>query len=277
MGAFQNQRVLITGAASGIGRGMAERFAREGANLVLWDVNSAGLAEVQGAITAAGAKADSYTVDLTDRTAIYTAAAQTISDGGPIDVLINNAGIVSGKPLLDISDDAIERTFAVNTLALFWTTRAFLPTMMERRRGHIVTIASAGGIVGTARLTDYCASKFAAVGFDDSLRLELKRLNAPIHTTVVCPFYIDTGMFEGVKSRFGFLLPILKPDYVVRRIVKAVHRRKRRLIMPRFVYTVYPTRLLPVGLYDAILGFLGVNKTMDEFVGRETRENAKVS
>ena len=112
MGTFNDKRVLITGAASGIGRGMAERFAREGASLILWDVNPAGLSETQAAIEAAGGRAATYVVDLTDRTAIYAAAEQTLSDNGAVDILINNAGIVSGKPLLDISDDAIERTFA---------------------------------------------------------------------------------------------------------------------------------------------------------------------
>jgi len=108
----------------------------------------------------------------------------------------------------------------------------------------------------------------AAVSFDESLRLECKRLGLPIDTTVVCPFYISTGMFEGVKTRFAWLLPILKPEYVVRRIMGAIRKKKRRLIMPRFVYVVYPSRLLPVNLFDGILSFFGINRSMDEFTGR---------
>jgi len=265
---FQNKTVLITGAASGIGRLLAIHFAHEGAHLVLWDINRAGLDALAAKITAESAIASVYVCDLSSRDAIRARADDVLADVGSVDILINNAGIVSGSPLLDISDEAIERTFAVNTLAGFWTTRAFLPGMIKQGNGHVVTIASAGGIVGTARMTDYCASKFAAVGFDESLRLECKRLDYPIDTTVVCPFYIDTGMFAGVKTRFSGLLPILKPDYAARRIFKAIKAKKHRLLMPRFVYIVYPIRLLPVNIFDSLMSFFGVNKTMDDFTGR---------
>lgn len=192
-------------------------------------------------------------------------AARTLAESGAIDILINNAGIVSGKNLLDISDGEIERTFQVNTLALFWTVRAFLPSMLERDSGNIVTMASAAGLAGTAKLTDYCSSKFAAVGFDESLRLELKQQNSKVITTVVCPFYTDTGMFDGVKTRFSWLLPILKPEAVARRIVYAIQRDRRRVVMPWFVYTSWPSRLLPVDWFDALMSFFGVSRSMDEF------------
>jgi all-trans-retinol dehydrogenase (NAD+) len=185
-----------------------------------------------------------------------------------VDILVNNAGIVSGKPLLEIPDEAIERTFQVNTLALFWMVRAFLPAMITQRRGHLVNIASAAGLAGTSRLTDYCSSKYAAVGFDESLRLELKRLGLPIRTTIVCPFYIDTGMFKGVKTRFSWLLPILEPGYVTRRILGAIEGNRARLVMPRFLLVLPLVRLLPPGPFDALLGFFGVNCSMDDFKGR---------
>ena len=268
MSDFKSKNVLITGAASGIGKMMAEKAASLGANLFLWDVNQDGLDAVSMALQQNGSNVHTYVVDLSDRTAIQRAAASVLNDCGAIDILINNAGVVSGKPLLEISDEQIQRTFDVNTLALFWTTRAFLPGMIEQGRGHIVTIASAGGIVGTSRLVDYSSSKFAAVGFDDALRMELKRLKLPIKTTVVCPFYIDTGMFDGVKTRFPFILPILKPEYAVRRIIKAIQGNRRRLVMPRFVMTSYPMRIFPMAIFDAVIGFFGINKTMDEFTGR---------
>ena len=127
---------------------------------------------------------------------------------------------------------------------------------------------SAAGVVGTSRLVDYCASKHAPVGFDESLRLELRRLGSNIKTTVVCPFYISTGMFEGVKTRFRLLLPILTPEYAADRIVDAIRRDRRRLVMPRLVYVTWLGRLLPVRLFDAVMEFLGVNRSMDDFVGR---------
>lgn len=268
MTAYANKNVLITGAASGLGRLMAFRIAAEGGSLILWDVDRQGLVATEGELAGKGAKVRSYFCDLTDRRAIASSAARTIADCGPVDILINNAGIVSGKTLLAASEQDIQRTFDVNTLALFWMTRAFLPAMLERNSGHVVTIASAAGIVGTSKLVDYCASKHAAVGFDEALRLELRRQKSKVRTTVVCPFYISTGMFEGVKTRFSFLLPIMKPEYVVDRVIKAIRANRRRVILPRFVYATWLARLLPVPVFDAVMGFLGVNKTMDAFVGR---------
>lgn len=269
---FKNKNVLITGAASGIGRMMAEKIAGLGGNLFLWDVNKEGLDSLGEALRKQGKTVYTYAFDLTERMAIYATAQKVLEDCGSLDILINDAGVVSGKPILEASDEDILRTFNVNALALFWTTHAFLPSMVKRNSGHIVTVASAAGVVGTAKLVDYSSSKFAAVGFDESLRLELKRQKINVRTTVVCPYYIDTGMFEGVKTRFPFLLPILKPEYVVNRIIKAVRRNRRRLIMPRFVMISYPARILPVPIFDALISFLGINKTMDEFKGRSKKK-----
>lgn len=262
---FGGSHVLITGAASGIGRLMALGAARRGARVTVLDRDEAGLKAV---LEELGPEAGTFTVDLTDRAAIQATATRVLAERGTVDILINNAGIVSGKSLLEIPDEAIERTFQVNALALFWTVRAFLPGMIHQGKGHVVNIASAAGLGGTARLTDYCASKHAAVGFDESLRLELKRLGHPIRTTVVCPFYIDTGMFKGVKTRFPWLLPILKPEYVVGRILGAVEGNRARLIMPRFLMILPLVRMLPPGPFDALMGFFGVNRSMDEFQGR---------
>ena len=267
MADIKGKRALITGSASGIGRLLANRLANAGAKLVLWDIDPAGLSRAQAELTDAGYEADVYTCDLASREEIAVVAAQTLAESGAIDILINNAGIVSGKNLLDISDGEIERTFQVNTLALFWTVRAILPSMLERDSGHLVTIASAAGLAGTAKLTDYCSSKFAAVGFDESLRLELKQQNSKVITTVVCPFYTDTGMFDGVKTRFSWLLPILKPEAVARRIVNAIQRDRRRVVMPWFVYTSWPSRLLPVVWFDALMSFFGISHSMDGFRG----------
>ena len=265
---IKGSRVLITGAASGIGRLLAMELGRAGADLVLWDIDEPGLRELRAQLQSAGCGVATCVCDLTRREDIEAAARQMLADCGPVDILVNNAGVVSGKNLLEITPAEIERTFQVNTLAIFWTAKAFLPGMLERNRGHIVTIASAAGLAGTSKLTDYCSSKFAAVGFDESLRVELKRQDSRVLTTVVCPFYTDTGMFEGVRTRFPWLLPILDPEYVVRRIVRAIEKDRRRLIMPRFVYTGWPTRLLPVAWFDALMAFFGVSHSMDEFRGR---------
>ena len=266
---FRDAHVLITGAASGIGRLLALGASARGARTSLLDLDEPGLLSVQAEIARAGGHAAVFAVDLCDRPGFQATAARVLATRGPVDILINNAGIVTGKALLECSDAAIERTFQVNTLALFWGVRALLPAMIARGRGHVVTVASAAGLGGTYRLTDYCASKFAAVGFDESLRLELKRLGHPIRTTVVCPWYIDTGMFRGVRTRFPLLLPILKPDYVAVRILRAIEANRRRLVLPRFVMAVLLARILPLTLFDAVMRFFGVDRSMDEFSGRD--------
>ena len=272
---ISGKRVLITGGAGGIGRKLADKLAQGGAGIVLWDIDADGLERAQVELSGAGFSVDTYTCDLTNREEIKAVAAQTLAASGAIDILVNNAGVVSGKHLLELSEAEIERTFQVNALALFWTVRAFLPGMLERDEGHIVTIASAAGLAGTARLTDYCASKFAAVGFDESLRLELRQMDSNVMTTVVCPFFVDTGMFGGARTRFSWLLPILNPDSVVKRTVKAIRQDRRRLLMPWFMYTSGLSRMLPVSWYDGLMAFLGVSRSMDEFHGGPGSETPK--
>ena len=266
---FFDAHVLITGAASGLGRLMALEAVHRKARVTLLDRDPEGLDRVREELCRLGGEVSAFVVDLADRAALQVVCAQVLAARGGVDILINNAGIVSGKPLLETSDEAIERTFQVNTLAHFWTVRAFLPGMLSRGRGHLVTVASVAGLAGTSRLSDYCASKFAAVGFDESLRVELKRLGSPVRTTVVCPYFIDTGMFEGASTRFPRLLPILQPDDVVRRIMIAIERNRSRLIMPRFVLALPVARVLPPVLFDAVLRILGVNRSMDHFRGRQ--------
>jgi all-trans-retinol dehydrogenase (NAD+) len=263
-----SRHVLVTGAASGIGRLVARKTAVLGATVTLWDIDKARLSEVTAEIAAAGGDVRGFTCDVSDRQAVARVAAETTAASGPVDILINNAGIVIGKFLLDLTDEQIERTFKVNALALFWVTRAFLPTMIERGHGHVVTLASAAGLLGAPKQTDYGASKHAAVGFDEALRLELRRLAPGVMTTVVCPYYIDTGMFAGAKSRFPWLLPILKEEAVADRIVRAVQLNRRQVIMPLMVRSIPLMRLLPVAVLDWVVDFLGVSASMDDFTGR---------
>jgi all-trans-retinol dehydrogenase (NAD+) len=263
--------VLITGAGSGIGRLMALGAAQRGASLVLWDLSPERVEKVRAEIADRahpGAPVLAQVVDVSDKAQVSAAAAETLAQVGAVDVLINNAGVISGKPLLDTSDAAIERTFAVNVLALYWVTRAFLPAMVAQHRGHVVTIASAAGLIGVAQQTDYSASKHAAVGFDESLRAEMRTLGTGVRTTVVCPYYIDTGMFDGVATKYPFLLPILKEQKVATKILDAVERGKSRLIMPPLVAGLAPARILPTALFDRMNDFLGVNQTMAHFAGR---------
>jgi all-trans-retinol dehydrogenase (NAD+) len=157
---------------------------------------------------------------------------------------------------------------AVNALASFWTVKAFLPAMLERGKGSIVTVSSAAGVVGVTGLADYSASKFAAFGFNEALRMELRKNRSPVKTLVVCPFFVNTGLFAGVRSKAPLLLPILEQEYVARRILGAIAKGKKRLVLPWFVYSVWLLRLFPVGFMDAMAELFGISASMDHFTGR---------
>jgi len=264
--------ILVTGAASGIGRLVAHRLAKFGGKLVLWDLNQEGLTAVAKEIKTLGGTCHTYRVDLGSREDIYKTAAAVKADVGKVDILINNAGIVSGKSILDpeFNEAKSALTLKINTEAHFWTTRAFAPEMVETNHGHVVTIASAGGIAAVNGLSDYCASKFGAFGFDEGLRLEFKKKGlSGCHTTCVCPFYVDTGMFSGVKSAWWFL-PLLKQEDVADEIVCGILENKNYVILPKFVYMTWVARLvLPVWAMDGLGSFLGITNSMDEFVGRD--------
>ncbi len=257
-------RVLVTGGGSGLGRRLAIGAARRGATAVIWDLSAERAHAVADDITAHGLPAQAHVVDVTDRAAVQATAEAS----GPIDVVINNAGVVSGRPLLETPDATIERTMAVNVLSLYWVTKAFLPGMLARRTGTVVTVASAAGLVGVARQTDYSASKWAAVGFTESLRGELRALGSPVRTLVVCPYYIDTGMFEGVRTRFPLLLPILHEGDVARTVLDGVERGRQQIMLPPLVRIMPALRLLPVPAFDAVLDVFGINRGMDAFTGR---------
>ena len=268
---LRGRTVLITGAGSGIGRRLALGASRVGARIVVWDLDEAAAERTRVAVEREGGEARASRVDVSDREAVEAAAAALEHDGWGPDVLVNNAGVVSGRPFLDTTPEQIERTFRVNTLALFWTTRAFLPGMLARGRGRIVTVASAAGLIGVARLADYAASKHAAVGFTESLRQELRADGSPVSTLVVEPFYIDTGMFDGVTTRIPGLLPILKAPYAAGRILRAIERGDARLRMPALVSVLPLVDALPVTIGDRVADLFGVHRGMSGFAGRGLR------
>jgi len=267
----KGQIVLITGAGSGLGRLLALKFAKESCVLVLWDVNEQGVQATAQECTAQGArKALAMKVDLSDRHDVRKVADRVKQEVGDVDILINNAGIVSGKKMLDCSEELIIKTMEVNTLALFWTTRAFLPAMLARNKGHLVTIASMAGQIGVSGLADYCASKFGAVGFNESMRFELKTQKKDgVKTTVVCPFFINTGMFDGVVAPSPNLLPILEPAYAVDMIFDSIVTNTEYLAMPRFAYLLALGRaVFPIRVFDKVMDFFGTSYSMDGFKGR---------
>ncbi|MDE3261824.1 MAG: SDR family oxidoreductase [Acidobacteriota bacterium] len=269
---LDGRRVLVTGGAQGMGLLIAQGAAARGAHVAIWDVNAGALADAAARIRAAHPHRNqlvvSEAVDVGDPDAVVGAAERLAASFGKVDVLINNAGVVSGKPLTELSPEEVQRTLRVNTAALFWTTQAMLPAMIEAGSGHVVTMASAGGLIGVSRLSDYCASKFGAVGFHESLRAELRRTAPGVGASLICPFFVGTGMFAGVRTRFPFLLPILAPEKVAAAVIRAVERNRPVVVLPWFVHSLKLLRLLPVRWLDPIASFFGIHVAMDTFSGR---------
>lgn len=265
--------VLITGGANGIGKLIAKKCCQLGSKVAIWDVNEEQLSKTVSELSAFG-KIYGYKVDITDYNKVYEMAEKVKQDiGSSVDILINNAGVVMGKSLLNATEKEIMLTLNVNTLSHFWTTRAFLPGMIEKGEGHIVTVASACGIAATSGMPDYVTSKFAVIGFNDALRVELKQnpKTARIRTLCVCPYYINTGMFKGVKNG---LLPLLEPEYVANRIVNSIQRCDEMLIMPWACKTAYLVKfLLPIWIQDLGLDLMGVTRSMQSFKGRTEKSH----
>lgn len=270
MSTFNDATVLVTGGASGIGKLMGAMAIERGCKrLILWDVRQQALDDVVKEFSARLKEVHGYAVDVSQPEQIRGIAAKTIAECGPVDILFNNAGIVVGKYFHEHSHEEITRTMAINAEGPMHVTREFLPGMMQRNSGHIITIASAAGMVGNPRMSVYASSKWAAIGWSDSLRLEMEKLNLNVKVTCVTPYYINTGMFDGVKT--SLFIPINNAEKAVHRIMNGVERNALHIRMPLIVYTLQLFKgILPTRMFDLIVGkWLKVYKTMDEFTGRK--------
>ncbi|UJR31058.1 hypothetical protein I4U23_018568 [Adineta vaga] len=267
---LNSEVILLTGAASGLGKGIAERLAHLGCTLVLWDVDGVNNARVAEELNNAtkSKRVHAMKCDLTSRESIYDCAKKVKETVGNVTMVINNAGVVSGKILVDCSDASIQRTFDVNVIAHFWILKAFLPWMLEHNHGHIVTIASGAGLTGASGLVDYCSSKFAAVGLHEALTHELSTLKKTgVKTTVVCPSFIDTGMFEGVKT--SVLFPLLRSNNVCDLIVDAIRKDQHMLLIPKVLgLGLVLKSLSSTAAQIEAQGSIGLHHSMDTFVGR---------
>ncbi|PFG35409.1 short-subunit dehydrogenase [Flavimobilis soli] len=270
---MQGARVLITGGAGGMGRIYAERALREGAaHVALWDRDGAALAATVAELSTAHPRATvaGTEVDLGDTRSIVDRAQDYLADGGAPQVLVNNAGIVRGALFWDHEVRDIEGTMQVNAVAPMVLTRELLPAMIASRRpARILNIASAAGTIANPRMSVYAASKWAMIGWSDSVRLELERTgNDHVRVTTFCPSYVSTGMFDGARG--PLLTPILTPKTATDRAWQAMLAGRPVRATPWTVPLGRALRgVLPSRVWDVVAdkGFRVYN-TMDEFRGR---------
>ena len=273
MSKIKGKIVMITGGASGIGRLMGEMALEKGAKaLVIWDINQE---SIDATVKELGKKGTvhGYRVDVSRHEMVAEQYDKVKKEVGDVDILINSAGIITSNKTFDqCTEDEINRTMMVNAIAPMYVARQMLPDMVQRNEGHICTIASAGGMMSNPKMSVYAASKWAAVGWSDSVRIELQEMKSRVRVTTVAPYYITTGMFDGVKSR---VFPLLKPEKVAKRVLGAIEGdRKFLMLMPWIPKAHHVMRmlqaLLPMRVFDWLVGdVLGIYHTMDNFTGRK--------
>lgn len=269
MSSFKNKIVLITGGASGIGRLTGIEVLKRGASrLIVVDVNEEALKTLPGEEGFPEEKVSVYAADISDCGEAEAVCMNILENEGTVDILFNNAGIVEGGYFSEQPLSVIRKTVEVNTLGCMYMARAFLPAMIEQGSGHIINIASAAGLMPNPGMAAYAGSKWAAVGWSESLRLELEQSGAGVQVLTVTPGYIDTGMFEGVKS--PLLTPMLKQERITAKIIQAVEKNKARLREPFMVkLTPFLRGILPAAVFDFIAGrIFKVYESMSTFRGR---------
>lgn len=232
--------IVITGAARGLGLATARQLAGRGHRLAISDLD--GELAVQEA-EELGGSASGEALDVTDRDAFRDYLERIESELGPVDVLINNAGIASASTnILDQDPRITDLTIDVNLRGVMNGTIEAIRLMEPRRRGHVVNISSLAGVMGVPGLSAYAASKFGVLGFTESVRMEFDR--AGLEFTCVMPGPVATGMMDGTSS--SPLVTLLTPDEMASGIVAAVEGRKARVSLPRSSYLLARlTSLLP--------------------------------
>ncbi|KAI0322450.1 retinal short-chain dehydrogenase/reductase [Amylostereum chailletii] len=231
------QIVVITGGASGIGELLANTLAVRNVNVIVLDVKP---------IVTENYNITYYKCDVSKWEEVEAISKQIVEDIGHPTMLINNAGVVQGKLITDLTPEDIKQTFNVNTLSHYWTLKAFLPEMIKEKTGHIVTVGSVAGLVGATQMADYSASKAALIPLHESLRYELdKRYHAPgVRTTLVIPGHVLTPLFSTVdlpKSwLYNFFVPSQAPITIVKAIIAALDERHSQVIYLPFYANFAP-------------------------------------
>ena len=265
---LKDKVVLITGGSQGIGREMVNLFAKEGAVIVIIDLQDDNREEVIGQINAMGGKGHFYKANLTENETIKTLYKKIKTEVGEIDILINNAGVVFGGSFNNVPLEKHVLTYQVNIIALLSLTHLLLPDLIKRPKSHIVNIASASGFLGLPYGSSYASSKWAVIGFSESLRLELKDMGIDnVGVSTICPGYINTGMFKGVGN--VILTPNLEPKDIAKLVLKAVKKNIPFVIAPFMVKTVPMLKaLLPISVTDKLLHLFGVSTSMASWKGK---------
>ncbi len=229
-------RAILTGASRGIGPVLADALAARGVDLVLAARSEAGLEEVRAKLERHGRRVLTLATDVGQREQLERLVEFAQRKLGPIDLLVNNAGIEQTSYYEGLELDAIEQFIAVNLTAPMLLTRLLLPSMLAANRGHVVNIASIAGLGPAAFNEPYCASKHGLVGFTRSLRASLKAHGSAASASAICPGFVsDAGMYQDVHVRYGVVAPpqlgTCTPGAVAQAMLRAIERDEPEVIV----------------------------------------------
>jgi NAD(P)-dependent dehydrogenase (short-subunit alcohol dehydrogenase family) len=249
--------VAITGGARGIGRATAQAFSRAGAQVAIGDLD-----EALATATAAEFGGLGVALDVTDRASVEGFVATVQERLGPLDVFVNNAGIMPTGPFLEEPDDLAERQIHVNLYGVMYGMRAALPGMLARRDGHIVNVASGAGKIGFAGGVTYCATKHAVVGMTEAARAEYRRAGVSFH--IVMPAIVRTDLTSGLRDGRG--MRSVQPEQVAAAIVRAVATGRVDVFVPAEMGLMARlSPLLPRRVLDGMLRATGADRTLLDF------------
>ncbi|PSN47188.1 hypothetical protein C0J52_07876 [Blattella germanica] len=239
--------ILVTGAGRGLGRRIALNFGRRQAFVVCWDKNAENNQNTVWDIRQEGGQAIGFKCDVTDREAVMQTALLVQQQVGHVTILVNNAGIYPVKSTLDWTPEELRTLFDTNIFAHFWTLKAFLPAMIERKKGHIVAMSSAAAIAPVAHEVPYSATKSAVTGLMDGLIQEFRLQNMNnIKVTCVHPYYAASR--NDLPVKFDLRIGRLSPDYVASEVVKGILQEREAISVPRFMlFWICFLRCLPQG------------------------------
>jgi len=244
---WTNKVVLITGASSGIGRGLAVNLARRGAAVGLLARRREILDQIAEEIINGGGRAQALPADVTKVDSVRGAVEKLRQQFGPIDVLVANAGISINTSVPNLCEKEIAQLINVNVIGVINSVSAVLPNMIRQGHGHLVVNSSLAAYRGLPKSAAYCASKAAISSFFEALRIDLK--GSGVDVTIIHPGFVKTPLIANIR-RTPFLMEV---DYAVQKIIRAIEKRKKGYAFPWQLATLARAcKLLPIPMYDWI-------------------------
>ena len=250
--------VAITGGARGIGRATADALGRKGCRVAIGDLH---LEVAEQTASSLGGGVVALPLDVTDRSSFTAFVDEAERQLGPVDILINNAGLMPVTQLVDESDDSVRRQLDINLYGVIVGSQLAIERMRPRGTGHIVNVASSAGKVGVPGIATYSATKHAVVGLTESMRQELR--GTGVDLSVVMPVLVNTALTEGISSRAG--VEEVEPEDVANEIVDALELNRFDVYVPRRLQvTLLLGSLLPRRVREAVSRFMGVDKVITD-------------